>query len=110
MDYFGVRQNEAYQADMEEVAWQLVNDPGFTRRRNRQPGKIRLAHSPQRSAIETRNTLRISNRWIAGSQYRAGRFLKILQLASAMNLGMAGKDLFDQSTAGTRHAKHKNRD
>ena len=54
----GVWQNQAYQTDTEEVAWQLVDDPGFTLRKSRQSGKIGLANSPQGRVIKSRNALR----------------------------------------------------
>jgi hypothetical protein len=81
----------------------------FRRPQERQAGKIGLANSPQGSAIESGNALRIMEPADRRRSIHCGRRSKIRQFAGAVNLRMAGEDLLDQSAAGTRHAKHENR-
>jgi hypothetical protein len=93
MDDPGVWQDQAYQADPEEVVQILVDDPDFIIRKCWEAAKVGVAYAPQSNAIQSGNTLRELP--IARAEYRVGRYLKIRKLAGAVNLRMAGEYLLD---------------
>ena len=59
MDNSGVWQNQAYQADIEEVRGQLVDNPHLAFCKHRETRQVILPNAPESRAVKIRDTVRI---------------------------------------------------